>query len=387
MREYRYILKPYRTKADRTTCPHCGHKGEFALYIDTITGKPLDDSVGRCNREKSCGYHYTPAEFFADKPDKKIDEDSGVKQAKPICIDTERRVEYLPQKFMPTSSRLEESNFFKFFVSQFGEDDARKVFQDYHVGASKHWRNDGGIATAFPQITENGKLAQIKVMAYHPTTGKRLHKEHSAERLSKSGYFHDEGQADKVWFAGKTLLNNQEANLRQCFFGQHLLPRFNDVSIVESEKTAMIASLFFKDVCWLATGGKNGCRWTAKDVASVLVGKKVTLYPDLGCFDAWAANAEKLKSYGITVTVSRYLDKIASDEDKERGLDIGDFLLRQNRGPVPKDYGSDDTTIQDEQNKPTERKSMNYGEFFAYAKEIGLNVEFDTNTKSIYVHN
>jgi hypothetical protein len=36
--------------------------------MDTETGRQIADTVGRCDRESSCGYHYTPKEYFADNP-------------------------------------------------------------------------------------------------------------------------------------------------------------------------------------------------------------------------------------------------------------------------------------------------------------------------------
>ena len=37
----------------------------FTYYVDE-SGTPLHPSVGRCNHESSCGYHYTPKEYFHD---------------------------------------------------------------------------------------------------------------------------------------------------------------------------------------------------------------------------------------------------------------------------------------------------------------------------------
>ena len=53
----------------------------------------------------------------------------------------------------------------------------------------------------------------------------------------------------------------EDFHLKQCLFGEHLLDGNNGpVAIVESEKTAIIASMFFQDAVWLATGGLNNLR-------------------------------------------------------------------------------------------------------------------------------
>ena len=47
-------------------------------------------------------------------------------------------------------------------------------------------------------------------------------------------------------------------NLNQCFFGEHLLlNNKKPVAVVESEKTAVIASICFPEFVWLAVGSKQ----------------------------------------------------------------------------------------------------------------------------------
>ena len=58
----------------RFTCPNCGKPHCFVRYVDE-NGDMLHESVGRCNHESSCGYHYTPKQFFADHPDQKPGKD------------------------------------------------------------------------------------------------------------------------------------------------------------------------------------------------------------------------------------------------------------------------------------------------------------------------
>ncbi len=62
-----YCLQPYKGPWSRFTCPACGDKHCFSLYVDE-NGDYLNEVVGRCNHESSCGYHYTPKQFFADNP-------------------------------------------------------------------------------------------------------------------------------------------------------------------------------------------------------------------------------------------------------------------------------------------------------------------------------
>jgi len=63
----------------------------------------------------------------------------------------------------------------------------------------------------------------------------------------------------------------------------------------ESEKTAILMSVLQPQYIWLATGGKSGCKWYTPEVAHVLTGRKVILYPDLGAYEAWSEKAQALR--------------------------------------------------------------------------------------------
>lgn len=65
----------------RHTCPQCGHKKEFTLYVDE-RNVPIDESCGRCNRER-CGYHLTPSEYFKEHPTNDRTGSSTWKQPEP----------------------------------------------------------------------------------------------------------------------------------------------------------------------------------------------------------------------------------------------------------------------------------------------------------------
>ena len=143
-------------------------------------------------------------------------------------------------------------------------------------------------------------------------------------------YCPDIDNGDKIYFAGKGLLNDYNANTVQCLFGEHLLTEYPiaRVAIVESEKTAIVASVFFPNMVWLATGGKNGARWTDPTVCKALAGRDIILFPDLNEFDKWTQKAQEVKrSVSCKIAVSNLLESIATDEQRAGGLDLADFLL------------------------------------------------------------
>ena len=110
--------------------------------------------------------------------------------------------------------------------------------KDYRVGTSKHWPG----SCVFWQTDINGSVRTGKVMLYDADNGKRV----------KLPFNH------VTWV--HSLLKLPDFNLRQCFFGEHLLPmnRGKPVAIVESEKTALVAAYYLPEYVWLASGGKNG---------------------------------------------------------------------------------------------------------------------------------
>ncbi|MBQ8630032.1 MAG: hypothetical protein IJ421_11245, partial [Prevotella sp.] len=94
-------------------------------------------------------------------------------------------------------------------------------------------------------------------------------------------------------------------------------------AIVESEKTAIIASLFFPDAIWLATGGLNNLQ---SDKTRCLSGREVILFPDLGAETKWIMQADSIPHLK-NAKVSTWLMKHSTQKDKDDGLDICDWLI------------------------------------------------------------
>ncbi|RTL60728.1 MAG: hypothetical protein EKK37_00810 [Sphingobacteriales bacterium] len=196
---------------------------------------------------------------------------------------------------------------FPFLETLFRKPIASELCLDYLIGTTK----DG--YSVFWQVDITGKVRQAKVMQYDSKTGKR-NKETGA------------------LFIGKKIINNLDANLQQCFFGEVLLSfpeNLNKpIAIVESEKTAMIASVYFPQFVWIATGGKHGAKWTEQNVCKVLKGRNVILFPDLGAFETWKNKGLLMAATaGCKVVVSDILQKTVTDSEKKEGYDLADYLL------------------------------------------------------------
>ena len=306
--EYRFRLQKYR-HGSKIDCPSCGHRKCFTRYIDTEVAIEFPDYVGRRDREEHCGYHYTPKEYFAGNPQAK-EQISSPSISRPSIMKAKKAntpaVSHIDAAIMEKSmSHYNINPLFAYMCSAFGDAEAERLFRHYKVGTSSKW----GGSTVFWQVDMAGRVRTGKIICYDPATGHRI----------------KEPQAHVSW--AHSALRIPDFNLRQCLFGEHLLAtdREQMVMLVESEKTAMIAAHFMPSFLWLATGGKNGC--FNRDAMQVLADRDVTLFPDLGATGQWSEKAEMLRGICRSVTVSLLLEQQATDEQREQGLDIADFLL------------------------------------------------------------
>ena len=316
MSEYRFHLQKYVAgKNTKHTCPQCGRKRCFVRYVDEEGKIEFPDYVGRCDHEDSCGYHYTPKDLFKDNPDMKpnsIDSNGrrikGQKPVTPITIKTESATpSYTPAELMrKTLSCYDINPLHQFLSKNIGTEAANRQFERYMVGTSKKW----GGAAVYWQIDKESNVRAGKMMGYNPKDGHRI-----KEPILQVSWVHSE-------------LKLPDFHLKQCLFGEHLLATSSaTVMLVESEKTCLIASHFMPDYLWLATGGKDGC--FNEEAMQVLRGRNVILMPDLGATKKWTTKAEMLKPICKSVIVSDVLEQMATDEQREAGLDISDFLLMQ----------------------------------------------------------
>ena len=81
------------------------------------------------------------------------------------------------------------------------------------------------------------------------------------------------------------------------------------------------------DVLWIATGGKNGC--FNERAIHVLAGRDVMLMPDLGATQEWQGKLPMLRRVCRSISVNYVLETMATNEQRNQGLDIADFLLME----------------------------------------------------------
>ena len=319
MSEYRFHLRKYRP-GSKTACPECGRKSCFTRYVDEQAQMSFPDSVGKCDHINSCGYHYTPKEYFRDNPivrENLTEQDRGSDRASTFAKPTIKpspnpapQISYFPSDWVEQSmQRFDINPLYRYLVTVAGKEKTDRLFNLYKVGTSKMWNG----ATVFWQIDINGNVRAGKIMGYDAKTGHRIK--------------HPFNQVNWV----HSVKRVPDFHMKQCLFGEHLLSETSipasTVAIVESEKTALIAALFIPDFVWLATGGMHGS-FNSKAM-QVLCGREVILFPDLKATEEWKRKTAMLHSICKRVTCSDLLEKMATDRQREAGLDIADFLLME----------------------------------------------------------
>jgi hypothetical protein len=118
------------------------------------------------------------------------------------------------------------NEFLKILVEKFGEQVATESIKKYYIGTSK---NNG---TAYFYVSQKKLVTSCKIILY------------DGVHRSKSVF---------PYYPFKV-----SDGYRQCLFGMHLIDKNKKIKVVESEKTALIASMIYPEVTWMSCGGSNG---------------------------------------------------------------------------------------------------------------------------------
>ena len=135
------------------------------------------------------------------------------------------------------------------------------------------------------------------------------------------------------------LLRAREPELLQwfqtkhCLFGLHLLSVSSvcHISIVESERSAVILSELFPESLWLAYAYPANM---TPDQLEPLQGRSVTIYPrtdpEMDIYVSFLEFADDVRRlYDIDLTVDNLLEEHATAAQKERHIDLLDFILEK----------------------------------------------------------
>lgn len=290
---YKYSLV---VGSKKIRCPKCGEK-RFVQYKNNESNDLLPNTVGRCDREINCGYHFTPNQYFK--------EDVQLETISNLTFIPKKKSTSHPDHYVERSLKSSD-NFTKYLYTIFTFEEVKKVIETYKIGTSTHWKN----STIFWQIDNQNRVRAGKVILYDKT----------GHRSKYATWIHS------ILLKKKIITTY---HLNQCLFGLHLInTNTKPIAIVESEKTACIMSIRFPKYLWLATGGSNNI---ADKYFTTIKNRPIILFPDLSIdntiFEKWNKKTIELQKFGFNISSSTLLENIATKTDKQKGLDIADYFL------------------------------------------------------------
>ncbi len=269
--DYYWKLEKYSGQNSRFRCPGCKKARQYTRFVNSEDAyAPFE--YGKCNRLDKCGYFKHP---------------KGIKSSAPIFIQKEE-----PQEFIGWEDYNFDldpnSDFIKYllrlFEPKYGidtKDSILKVLTKYYL------RTDGNFMI-FPQIDRRNRLCTVKKQEYQG--GHRTRNLYTPFK-AKTGKF------------------------KGCLFGFHLFDYYRDIRVVESAKTAIMATLYFddSDYIFMSTEGINNFR-----MVNVLPpSSRVKLIPDKGkAFLYWK---DRLPDYDLEPIVENC-------EILKEGDDLGDWI-------------------------------------------------------------
>lgn len=273
-------------------CHGCGKGGDAITFLQDVEEIPFAEAVRRLGCTDLGSVEPTP--------------ERGLSQGETLFPEPIIHVD--PQKVLVAAANAEQTSLYRFLCRHFTPEQVRDVCSRYLVGACRYVNHQGGRAAALPYIDCRGQVVDVKLMHFHPLTGSRK----DAPPLRRWA----DTQIEQSWFLAECKQSHMRAPW--CCFGEHLLaasPR-KPIAVVESEKTALIASLAFPAYVWLAVGGKNNLhRLPLQAIGS----RSVTLFPDNDAFADWTAQA---LPHGLKVS------PLVHDQCPGAHDDLADWMLR-----------------------------------------------------------
>ncbi|MCB2407014.1 DUF6371 domain-containing protein [Hymenobacter lucidus] len=327
-----YFLQPYAGTKSRTICPACGMPRTFTRYLDRTTGELLPEVFGRCDREVKCGYHSSPYARTVggslSYASALMRSNRGSLPSQPTLYQSASPIPILSipdDVYRGSIGHYECNALARLLRDRLGETVAGELLARFCIGTSTYWPG----ACVFWLIDQQGRVRGGQVVLYDETghTIKHPHRHTTWVHTALMQAHRKRGQAIPLWL-DEYAKNGTKS---PCLFG---LPQLDTelpgkpVAIVESAKTAMLATPFFAQYVWLATMGLS---YLTAERLEPLRGRRIVLFPDAGAFEQWNLKAKELCRLGFDITVFDALERLATADERTAGLDLADVILRESR--------------------------------------------------------
>lgn len=227
-----------------------------------------------------------------------------------------------PELLQPMCAEVERTNLFTYLSGIWGVDEVRRAMDAYRVGrytgrikqnsdGSKHTIDPGGVimgcanCSAFPSIDTAGNIHAIKSIPYPISDHHRI-----------------KGN-------GKSMDWNKGEYVAGAYFGTHLLPLYpgKRVALVESEKTAIVGTLFAPQYVWIAVQGMQFFKpysEATRDKCDCMRDRTIHIFPDSDGLVKWREAADYLAGIGFNVM---FRDEVIGRFTPESKTDIADVII------------------------------------------------------------
>ena len=262
--QIKYIFEKHPKK--KGDCPSCNTNGVFRYY------EGLSKEYGKCDRENNCGYHNKPIGL--------------INNYAPPMLQPEPKVIYPSEQLIMETLNNQSSHFYTFCKEHLKI--SGDHLQKWNVGSK-------ATETAFVYQNKDKRYANIVYIEY-ASNGKR----------------------NKARYPYSLKTNNGNEKYSLCLFGEHLLSNDKIICLVESEKTACIASFFYPQFDWLATGGNN--KLTGEKI-HVLFSRKIYYLNDADKAGKENSTLKRLREY------EQDFQTINLFPDRNDGYDLADAII------------------------------------------------------------
>jgi hypothetical protein len=139
-----------------------------------------------------------------------------------------------------------------------------QLIMRYRLGAVRKLMG-GHYGTILPRINRKGMIVGGNVIYYNMEDGTALYKDALIDHLYP-------------WYAFDYYVDSN------VFYGEHLY-HGRQTAIVQDEKTAMLGTLAYPNIDWLAVGVGNNL---TDEMMKKLIGRQVILFPDDFSYEFWS---------------------------------------------------------------------------------------------------
>lgn len=317
-----FIAKPDNTGRWKWKCLACDKKGgDILSFVAEIEGSNIKSDFVEVVKKAAaiCNLsHLLSDDEQGDEQNEQPDREPK-KSKQSTTLPTPPH--YLNTEMERMSREIEVTNLYAYLCTRWDKYEVLRVMNAYKVGRgyyvnTKTFKMSDKPAniqntiycSAFPSIDIGGNCHAIKIIPYPADDHHRI-------QNYPSGVM--------TW-----IKPDQNTG---AYFGTHLLPLYPSapVAIVESEKSAIIGTLFAPEYVWIATQGKGNfdidsekCRPSIE----ALRGRELHVFPDVGGVQDWSSYADKLRAEGFNVKLR---DEVISllPYDENFKPDIADVIV------------------------------------------------------------